>query len=108
MIAFGIIVVLFLIAGPCVLAGWIGSRVPVPSLAFAIAWPLTPIASYVATQVLIPVLRAVAPPNNDGTGVIMIPYFGIVTGLIAGIVAAVIVRRRNAKSAKSRIVPPPE
>ena len=35
MIAFGIIVVLFLIAGPCVLAVWIGSRVPVPSPASA-------------------------------------------------------------------------
>ena len=108
MIAFGIIVVLFLIAGPCVLAVWIGSRVPVPALAFAIAWPLTPMISYVATPVLIPVLRAVTPPNNDGTGVIMIPFFGIVTGLVAGIVAAVIVSRRNAKSARSPIVPPPE
>ena len=69
---------------------------------------MTPIISYVVTQVLIPVLRAVAPPNNDGTGVIMIPFYGIVTGLIAGIVAAVIVSRRNAKAAKSPIVPPPE
>ena len=108
MIAFGIIVVLFLIAGPCVLAGWIGARVRWPAFAFVIAWVLTPIISYVATQILIPVLRAVIPPDNDGTGVIMIPYFGIVTGLVAGIVAAVMVSRRNAKAAKASIVAPSE
>ena len=100
MILFGIIVVLFLIAGPCVLAVWSGTRVRWPALAFFIAWVLTPIVSYVATQALIPVLRAVTPPNNDGTAVIMIPIFGIVTGLVAGIVAAVIVSRRNAKRTK--------
>jgi len=106
MLAFGIIVVLFLIAGPCVPAGWIGTRVRWSALAFVMASALTPIVSYIATQALIPMLRAVIPPDNDGMGDIMIPYFGIVTGLVTGIVAAVIVSRRNAKAAKASIVAP--
>lgn len=87
------------IVSPCVIAVWLGTRVRLPVVAFALAWVMTPIASWIITIVLWPILRALIPPNNDGTGAIMIPIFGIATGLIAGIVAAVIVRRRQDKVA---------
>jgi hypothetical protein len=85
---------LFIVA-PCVIAAWIGTRVRSPLIAFVVTWVLTPLVSFVLTIVGTPILRAITPANNDGTGAIMIPFFGIATGAIAGIVAAVIVRRRG-------------
>lgn len=85
---------LFIVA-PCVLAGWIGTRVRSPVIAFVLTWVMTPLVSAVVTVLGTPVLRAITPANNDGTGTIMLPFFGIVTGLIAGIVAAVLVSRRR-------------
>src|SRR5688572_28381521 len=88
---------LFIVA-PCAIAAWIGTRVRSPVIAFVVTWVLTPLVSYVLTIAGTPILRAISPANNDGTGAIMIPYFGIVTCAIAGIVAAVIVKRRQFKS----------
>lgn len=88
---------LFIVA-PCAIATWLGSRVRSPLVAFALTWIATPFVSYFLTVVLAPVLRALIPAHNDGTGVIMIPYYGIATGFIAGIVAAVIVRRRGGRA----------
>lgn len=85
---------LFIVA-PCAIAAWLGSRVRSPFMAFLLTWLATPLVSLVLTVVLAPVLRTLTPANNDGTGAIMIPFVGIVTGLIAGILAAVIVRRRG-------------
>ncbi len=89
---------LFIVA-PCVIAAWLGSRVDSRLIAFVLTWILTPFVSFVLTVALAPVLRALTPANNDGTGAIMIPYFGIVTGLIAGIVASMIVKRRRGAAA---------
>lgn len=86
---------LFIVA-PCAVAAWLGTRVRSPMIAFAVAWVLTPLVSYAITVLGTPVLRAITPAGNDGTGAIMIPFFGIVTGVIAGIVAARIVKRRGA------------
>lgn len=85
---------LFIVA-PCAIAAWLGSRVRSPLIAFVLTWIATPFVSLVLTVALAPVLRGLIPANNDGTGAIMIPYFGIVTGVIAGTVAAVIVKRRK-------------
>ena len=85
---------LFIVA-PCVIAGWLGTRVRTPLIAFMLTWIATPFVSFVITVVFTPVLRAITPTGNDGTGAIMIPSFGIVTGLIAGFVAAMIVKRRG-------------
>lgn len=85
---------LFIVA-PCVIAAWLGSRVRSPLIAFVLTWIATPLVSLVITIVFTPVLRAITPAGNDGTGAIMIPFFGIVTGVIAGIVAAWIVKRRG-------------
>ncbi len=89
---------LFIVA-PCAIAVWLGLRVRSPFIAFVLTWIATPFVSFVLTIVLTPVLRALTPATNDGTGAIMIPYFGIVTGVIAGIIAAMIVRRRGGKPA---------
>ncbi len=93
---------LFIVA-PCAIAAWLGTRVRTPLIAFVLTWIATPLVSFVLTIVLTPVLRAITPANNDGTGAIMIPYFGIVTGAIAGIVAAMIVKRRCGE-----VVPQPD
>jgi hypothetical protein len=85
---------LFIVA-PCAIAAWLGTRVRSPLIAFVVTWIATPLVSLVLTVVLAPVLRELTPANNDGTGAIMIPYFGIATGVIAGIVAARIVKRRG-------------
>ena len=92
---------LFIIA-PCAIAGWIGTRVRSPVIAFVVTWMLPPLVAAFLTALGTPVLRALTPAGNDGTGAIMIPFFGIVTGLIAGIVASVIVSRRIANEAKTR------
>lgn len=89
---------LFIVA-PCAIAAWLGTRVRSPLIAFVLTWIATPFVSFALTLVLAPVLRALVPANSDGTGVIMIPFFGIVTGIIAGIVAAVIVQRRRGEAA---------
>ena len=89
---------LFIVA-PCVIAGWLGTRVRSPLIAFVLTWIATPFVSFVITVVFTPVLRAITPAGNDGTGAIMIPFFGIVTGVIAGIVAAMIVKRRGGELA---------
>ena len=85
---------LFIVA-PCVIAGWVGTRVRSPVVALVVTWLLTPLVSFVVTILGTPILRAITPAGNDGTGAIMLPLFGIVTGLIAGIVAAGVVRRRS-------------
>lgn len=88
---------LFIVA-PCAIAAWLGTRVRSPVVAFLVTWVLTPLVSYVITVLGTPVLRAITPAGNDGTGAIMIPFFGIATGVIAGIVAAWFVKRRQFKS----------
>jgi biotin transporter BioY len=85
---------LFIVA-PCVIAAWVGTRVRSPVIALVVTWLLTPLGSLVITVLGTPILRAITPANNDGTFAIMLPFFGIVTGLIAGIVASVIVKRRS-------------
>ncbi len=89
---------LFIVA-PCAIAAWLGTRVRSPLMAFVLTWIATPFVSFVLTVVFTPVLRAITPAGNDGTGAIMLPFIGIVTGLIAGIVAARIVKRRGGEVA---------
>ena len=89
------------IVGPCALAAWLGTRISSPLLAFLITWITTPFAAALIATLGTPLLRAITPPNNDGTGVIMLPFLGIVTGAIAGVVAAQFVRRRTRNVATS-------
>jgi hypothetical protein len=91
----GPLMVLLFIGGPCAIALWIGMRAPWPLLAFFLAWVMTPLISLAMVVLLMPLIRATIPPGNDGTGVIMIPIYGILTGLIAGIAAAIMVSRRS-------------
>lgn len=100
-----VVLSLFIVA-PCAIAAWVGTRVRRSLIAFVLAWILTPIVSVIVTLVLWPVLRAMIPSNNDGTGAIMIPFFGIVTGLVAGIVAAMIVGRRRDRANEPSLEPP--
>jgi hypothetical protein len=93
---------LFIVA-PCAIAVWLGTRVRSPLIAFVLTWIATPFVSAVITVVFTPVLRAIAPAGQDRTGAIMLPLFGIVTGLIAGIVSAWMVQRRRIK-----VAPKPE
>lgn len=98
---FLVFVLLFIVA-PCAIAAWLGTRVRSPLIALVLTWIATPLVSLVFTIVGTPVLRAITPAGNDGTGAIMLPFFGIVTGLIAGIVAARIVKRRGIEVAPIR------
>jgi hypothetical protein len=88
------LLVLTLGLGPCILAGWIASFLRQPVLAFFAAWLLTPLIAMTAVLMAIPALRALTPPGNDGTEVIMIPIFGIVSGFIAGLIVAARARPR--------------
>lgn len=80
---------------PGLVASWLGARVRWPWLAFVLAWLLTPFAMLLFVLALAPLLRALTPPGNDGTGAIMLPFVGIATGLVAGGVAAFAVARRR-------------
>lgn len=93
------------IVAPCVIAGWLGTLTGRPVPAFILTWILTPLITLGVTIVLWPLLRALTPPNNDGTGAIMIPFFGIATGLFAGIIAAVVVGRRSGHPHSMPIAP---
>lgn len=93
---------LFIVA-PCVIAGWVGTRLRTPVVALVVTWLLTPLVSSAITVLGTPILRAITPVGNDGTGAIMLPFFGIVTGLIAGIVVAGIVRRRSCQESAKPI-----
>jgi hypothetical protein len=86
---------LLFIVAPGAIAMWIGTRVRRPLIAFLLTWIMTPVISLVVTIFLWPVLSALTPADNDGTGAIMLPFFGIVTGIVAGSVAALIVSRRR-------------
>ena len=85
---------LFIVA-PCVVAAWIGTRVRWPVVALVMTWLLTPLMSFFVTVLGTPILRAFSPAGNDGTAAIMLPFLGVFTGLVAGIVASRVVRRRN-------------
>jgi hypothetical protein len=84
---------LFIVA-PCVISAWIGSRLRRPIAAFVLAWVLTPFANLAVLIVFWSVLRAITPPENDGTGAIMLPFLGVLTGLASGLTASVMVSRR--------------
>ena len=92
---------LFIVA-PCAIAAWLGTRVRSPMIAFVVAWVMTPLVSYGITVLGTPILRAITPAGNDGTGAIMIPLFGFATGVIAGIVAAITIKRRQFKSGSNQ------
>lgn len=87
----GALLAVALLGGPCVIAAWIASRVRWPVIAFLLAWVLTPILNVLGVLVYAPF----APAGNDGTWAIVLPLYGIGTGLIAGIIAAAIVVRRR-------------
>ncbi|MDZ4688284.1 MAG: hypothetical protein SH850_24690 [Planctomycetaceae bacterium] len=90
-----------IIVAPVAIAAWVGSRVRSPLVAFVIAWMLTPVLTGLNVVLMIPAIRLASPPNNDGTGVIMLPFLGLVTGLFAGIAAAVLSSRRKITSSST-------
>lgn len=100
----GLIALLLFILVPCAMAAWFGTRLRRPLVAFVLAWLLTPILTLVVEILLWPVLRALIPPNNDGTGAIMLPFFGILTGVIAGGVSAISVARRTNRATVTHTV----
>lgn len=73
---------------PWVTPAWIGSRIRWPLFAFVVTPAITVLG--------IPILRAIMSLGNDGSGVIMLPlpFVGVLTGLVAAIVAADVVKRR--------------
>ena len=90
------------IVGPCVIAAWVGSRIRSPLIAFVVTWVLTPFVAGLVAALGIPILREITPVGNDGTIVFMLPLIGVVTGLVAGIVAVVVVNRRIASEESQR------
>ena len=88
--------IIVLLGGPCAIAAWIASRVRWPLIAFLLAWVLTPLVNVLGVLVYAPF----APAGNDGTWAIMLPLYGVGTGLISGTVAAVVVVRRRARAGR--------
>lgn len=84
-----------LILGPCLLAMFVGTRINSRLAAFLITWILTPLLTLQFMYVFTPVLRAIIPPGYDGPGVLMLPFLGIMPGLVAGVLAQWFVNRRN-------------
>ena len=97
------IIVFLLFVGAHGAAVWIGTRVRWPVLAFFLAWATTPIASWGAVMVSLLAFNVITPSNNGGSWVLIVPFYGFGTGLVAGIIAAVMVdrRRRNLKTGDS-------
>lgn len=92
-----IIGAVILFGGTCSIAVWIATRVRWPVVAFFLAWVLTPLVCGLAVLVLSPFASA----GNDGTWAIMLPIYGVGTGLVSAAVAAVIVNRRRAGEGRS-------
>lgn len=86
--------VILVVGGPCAVAVWIATHVRWPVAAFFLAWALTPLVMVAAVLVLAPF----TPAGNDGTWAIVLPIYGIGTGLISAIVAGVIVGQRRARA----------
>jgi hypothetical protein len=90
---------LLLFGAPCLFSVWIGTRVRWPVVAFFLAWVTTPFANLIVFLILAMVSRTVTGQETDGTMAIMMPLYGIGTGLVAGIIAAVFVGRRPQETA---------
>lgn len=104
MILLAILASLVVYLGPCVLSAWLGTRARHPLLALLLGWLATPLAGFALALlievVLYPIVKALGwlhDPNSSGRGMLLIimPIVGLLSGLPAGIVAAVVVRRRN-------------
>ncbi len=104
MIVLAILAMLVVYLGPCIIGAWIGTRARHPLLALLLGWLATPLAgfalAFVIEIVLYPIVSALGllhDPNSSGRGMLFIimPIVGLLSGLPAGIVSAVIVRRRR-------------
>jgi ABC-type transport system involved in cytochrome c biogenesis permease component len=91
--------IMLLIVAPCAIAAWLGSRVRLPIAAFLLTWLATPFLTVLFVIVFTPLMAALMDVNNDGTWAIMIPIYSVGIGFIVGIVAAIVVRRRQQGSA---------
>ena len=86
---------LLVLGGPPAFSAWVGTRIRSSVGAFFAAWFLTPLLTCIVMIVGWPFLRMMSGPNNDGTWVIMVPIMSVGSGLVAGIVAAVIAGNRR-------------
>jgi hypothetical protein len=91
-------------AAPPVLGGWIGTLVRSPVAAFLLAWVMTPfIGLAIAVAIEFPMYEFAQAmgwlhdPYSSGRGMLLIimPAAGVLTGLIAGLAASVVVRQRG-------------
>jgi hypothetical protein len=105
MILLAILASLVVYLGSCVLGVWMGTRARHPWLALLLGWLATPLVGFVLALlievVLYPLVKSLGllhDPYSSGRGMLLIimPIVGLLSGLPAGIVAAVVVWRRNA------------
>ncbi len=99
MVVLWILLFIFAFVAPCALSVWVGTRVRWPVVAFFLAWFTNPFVSFALFLIFEVVGHAITERHSDGTAVIVAPFYGLASGLIAGIVAAVIVDRRRQKLA---------
>ena len=90
--------VLVVFVGPCILAGWISSRLRSPWLALLLAWPLTAVLMFAAVVITLPWAQMISPAENDGTWLIMVPIYGIVAGLPTAMAAAMVAAHRRSRA----------
>jgi len=100
-----LLAILLVYGGPVAIGAWIGSRVRQGWLAFLTGWAATPIVGFIGAFIAESISYA-ADPQRSGGGllVLVLPLICLFTGLLAGIVALVIVSVRNQKQATT----PPE
>lgn len=96
MVILRIILALAVFGLPFVLSAWLGSRLRSAVAAFFVAWLATPFLTWLMVVLMWPFIRMASDPNSDGTGVIVLPLVGVLTGIISGIAASVQVGRRKA------------
>jgi hypothetical protein len=93
MIVLRLFLAVVVFGAPCMVAAMWGARFRTGVGAFFLAWMLTPILTGLMVMLAWPFIAMAADPNSDGSGAIILPFLGIVTGLGSGIAAVVLQAR---------------
>ena len=95
---------LIAVIAPIVLGTWIGKSIQGGATsAFLAGYIATPLASFCVALVVVLLSPFFWPIPNIGTLLIALPTLGIGTGLVSGVLAALIVRQRGGKTTKPTV-----
>jgi hypothetical protein len=92
-----------IIGGPCVAGVWLGGQSRSPVQAFVMGWVITPLSAFLLAALLL----AISPPaDGGGMEIFLFPLYGMFTGLLAGIGAAIVSSRRRRRELRSSSTDP--